>query len=133
MNRTGASLSLFCLAVGPAIVTAALGCVGVSIAQDKPTIPKPEGERIEPFKIAVEEKILRDLKDRLARTRWPDQIEGSNWEYGVPVAYMKDLIEYWQTRYDWREQEKKLNRFDQFVTRIDGLDIHFIHVRSKEK
>jgi pimeloyl-ACP methyl ester carboxylesterase len=97
-------------------------------AQDKPPV-----DRIEPFKIAVPDATLTDLKDRLARTRWPDQIDGAEWEYGVPLAYMKDLVSYWQTKFDWREQEKKLNAFDQFKTRIDGLDIHFIHVKSKEK
>jgi pimeloyl-ACP methyl ester carboxylesterase len=103
------------------------------MAEEKPASPNPNGERIEPFKIAVEDAILRDLKDRLARTRWPDQIHDTGWEYGVPIAYMQELVEFWRTRYDWREQEKKLNEFDQFVTRIDGLDIHFVHVRSKEK
>src|SRR5262245_24041087 len=103
------------------------------MAAEKPASHRPGGEQIEPFKIAVGDAVLRDLKDRLARTRWPDQIDDTGWEYGVPVAYMKDLVEYWKTRYDWREQEKKLNKLDQFVTRIDGLDIHFVHVRSKEK
>ena len=62
----------------------------------------PDGGRVEPFKIAVEEAILRDLNDRLGRTRWPDQIDGTGWEYGVPVDYMKDLVRYWRTGYDWR-------------------------------
>jgi pimeloyl-ACP methyl ester carboxylesterase len=133
MNRGGTLLELLRGAVSPAVVAAALACVGVSMAVDKSPSATPGGERIEPFKIAVEEKVLRDLKDRLARTRWPDQIDDTDWEYGVPVRYMKDLIDYWQTRYDWRDQEKKLNRFAQFVTRIDGLAIHFVHVRSKER
>src|SRR5262245_60596632 len=90
-------------------------------------------EKITPFKIAVDDKVLRDLNERLARTRWPDQIDGTEWEYGVPVAYMKELVEYWQKKYDWRTHEKNLNSFDQFITTLDGLDIHFIHVKSKEK
>jgi pimeloyl-ACP methyl ester carboxylesterase len=90
-------------------------------------------EAIAPFKIRVEDEVLRDLKDRLARTRWPSQIDGTEWEYGVPVAYMRELVAYWQTGFDWREQERRLNRLDQFVTTIDGLDVHFVHVRSKEK
>lgn len=90
-------------------------------------------EKIAPFKINVEDKVLRDLKERLEKTRWPDQIEGTNWEYGVPLAYMKELVEYWRTKYDWRAEEKKLNAFNQFITPIDGLDIHFVHVKSKEK
>ena len=90
-------------------------------------------EKIAPFKIAVADEVLRDLKERLARTRWPDQIDGTDWEYGVPLEYMKELVEYWRTKYDWRAHEKKLNAFDQFVTAIDGLDMHFVHVKSKEK
>jgi pimeloyl-ACP methyl ester carboxylesterase len=89
-------------------------------------------DQIKPFTIEVDDATLRDLKDRLARTRWPDQIDGTAWEYGVPVAHMKELVDYWQKKYDWRIQEERLNRFSQFVTRIDGLDIHFVHVRSKE-
>src|SRR5262245_58552780 len=103
------------------------------MAAEKPASHRPGGEQIEPFKIAVGDAVLRDLKDRLARTRWPDQIDDTGWEYGVPLATMKDLVEHWKTKYDWREQEKKLNKLDQFVTRIDGLDIHFVHVRSKER
>jgi pimeloyl-ACP methyl ester carboxylesterase len=88
---------------------------------------------IEPFKIAVPDAVLRDLQERLARTRWPDQVPGSGWEYGVPLSEMQQLVEYWRSGYDWREQERKLNGLNQFVTRIDGLDIHFVHVRSKEQ
>jgi len=116
-----------------AVIAVLLGGVDVAVSQERPAARKPDGERIEPFKIAVEDTVLRDLKDRLARTRWPDQIDGTGWDYGVPVAYMKELVDYWQTKYDWREQEQRLNKLNQFITRIDGLDIHFIHVKSKEK
>jgi pimeloyl-ACP methyl ester carboxylesterase len=88
---------------------------------------------IRPFKIAVEDAVLLDLKERLSRTRLPDAIDKSAWEYGVDLAYMKELLAHWRDKYDWRAAEKKLNAFPQFVTTIDGLDIHFIHVRSKEK
>ena len=101
----------------------------IVVAQEK----QPAKNLIEPFKITVDDATLRDLKERLARTRWPDQIAGSEWEYGVPLAYMKELVAHWQTKYDWRAAEKQLNAFNQFVTNIDGLDIHFIHVKSKEK
>src|SRR5262245_11855483 len=114
------------------VVTVALGSAGLSTADDKPA-PKNGGEQVVPFKIAVADGVLRDLNDRLARTRWPDQIDGTDWEYGVPVSYMRAFVEHWRTKYDWREHEKKLNSVDQFVTRIDGLDIHFVHARSKEK
>ena len=119
--------------IGAAVLAAALGVVGRVVAEDQPVSAKADGARIEPFKIAVEDGVLRDLKERLARTRWPDQIDGSGWEYGVPVAAMKDVVAHWQAKYDWRDQERRLNQLDQFVTRIDGLDIHFVHVRSKEK
>ena len=133
MNRRASQLGLLRGVVGGAIVAFGLGDVSVLRADDKPAPSKPDGERIEPFKIVIADAVLRDLKDRLARTRWPDQIAGTDWEYGVPLVYMRQLVEYWGATYDWREQEKKLNALDQFVTRIDGLDIHFVHVRSKEK
>ena len=89
--------------------------------------------RIVPFKIAVADDVLADLKQRLARTRWPDEIDGSEWDYGVKLGTMKELVAYWQNEYDWRKHERLLNEFDQFTTEIDGLKIHYIHVRSKEK
>jgi len=130
VKRVGGLLWLFRYGVGSTVIAVALGGVGGVVSGES---PKPDAERIDPFKIAVENAVVRDVKLRLARTRWPDQIDGAAWEYGVPLAYMKDLVEYWQTKYDWREQERRLNQLDQFVTRIDGLDIHFVHVRSKEK
>ncbi len=88
---------------------------------------------VKPFQIRVEEAVLQDLQERLARTRFPDQIAKSGWDYGLDAAYLKELVEHWRTRYDWRAWESKLNQLDQFKTNIDGLDIHFIHQRSKEK
>ncbi len=133
MNRGRGMQGLFHHAVGVTVMSLAVGASCRLMADEKPATPNSDAERIRPFKIAVDDAVLRDLKDRLARTRWPDQIDDTAWEYGVPVAYMKELAEYCQTKYDWREQEKKLNQLDQFVTTIDGLDIHFVHVRSKEK
>jgi len=92
---------------------------------------KPDA--IKPFKISVDDAVLRDLKERLGRTRFPDQIPDSGWDYGVDLGYMKDLVAYWKDKYDWRAEERKLNELPQFTTEIDGLSIHFIHVRSKEK
>jgi pimeloyl-ACP methyl ester carboxylesterase len=115
------------------LLAVAIGGGSRLMAQAKPATPNAEAERVQPFKIALPDSVLSDLKDRLARTRWPDQIDETGWEYGVPVAYMKELVEHWRTKYDWRGQEKSLNRLDQFVTTIDGLDVHFVHVRSKEK
>jgi pimeloyl-ACP methyl ester carboxylesterase len=95
--------------------------------------PAGTAEVIKPFTISVDDEVLRDLAERLKRTRWPHEIDGTGWEYGVPVRYMQELVAYWQTQYDWRKAERELNRFEQFVTRLDGLELHFLHVRSKEK
>lgn len=84
------------------------------------------------FTIHVEESALADLQSRLDRTRLPDQIPGSGWDYGSDRAYMDALLEYWRTEYDWRKHEAALNALPQFKTEIDGIDMHFVHVRSKE-
>ncbi len=85
---------------------------------------------IEPFRVAVDETQLEDLRSRLARTRFPDQIPGTEWEAGIPIAYLRELVDYWLEGYDWRREEARLNQFEQCSTRIDGQSIHFIHVRS---
>ena len=87
---------------------------------------------VRPFRIEIPEADLADLRDRLARTRWPDEIPGSGWEYGVNLGYMKDMVEHWCTTYDWRKHEAQLNELPQFTTTIDGQNIHFAHVRSPE-
>ncbi|MEC8860579.1 MAG: epoxide hydrolase [Pseudomonadota bacterium] len=85
---------------------------------------------IVPFEINVSDEAIADLRYRLANARLPAQIPGTGWEYGTNAQYLKELIDYWQTQFDWREQEAQLNTFDQFMTTIDGLPIHFIHQRS---
>ena len=87
-------------------------------------------DRIEKFEIRVEDAVLDDLKQRLARTRWTDQIEGSGWDYGTDGAYLKELCEYWREKFDWRSQEAQLNRFEHYRTEIDGQSLHFVHRRS---
>jgi epoxide hydrolase len=87
---------------------------------------------IRPFRIAISEADLDDLHDRLARTRWPGELEGIDWARGVPVDYLKGLAESWRTDYDWRAWEAKLNAYPQFTTEIDGQTIHFLHVPSPE-
>ncbi len=87
---------------------------------------------IRPFRIDVPQADLDDLRDRLARTRWPDELPGVGWDYGVPLAYMKELAAYWRDSYDWRTHEARLNAFPQFTTTIDGANVHFLHVRSPE-
>ena len=85
---------------------------------------------ITPFRIAVEEEQLTDLRERLARTRWPEREPVSDWSQGIPLAYLQELCEHWRERYDWRRTESELNAFEQFRTELDGLPIHFLHVRS---
>jgi hypothetical protein len=85
---------------------------------------------IQPFRVNVPQIILDDLQKRLARTRWPDEVEGVGWDYGTNLSYMKELVDYWQHGYDWRKHEAKLNQFAQFRAEIDGLNIHFIHERG---
>jgi pimeloyl-ACP methyl ester carboxylesterase len=85
---------------------------------------------VHPFRIAVPEPVLEDLRARLRATRWPDAELVSDWSQGAPLAWIQAMCDHWANRYDWRAREAALNRFDQFITRIDGLDIHFIHQRS---
>ena len=87
-------------------------------------------EAIERFEIRVDDSLLADLRTRLAHTRFPDQIDGTGWEYGFPVAYLRELVEHWRDKYDWRAQEARLNQLPQFRTRIDGQSIHFVHARA---
>jgi pimeloyl-ACP methyl ester carboxylesterase len=90
-----------------------------------------EGDVIRPFRVNIPEEQLVDLRRRIAMTRWPDRETVNDQSQGIQLAKIKPLVEYWGTGYDWRKTEAKLNALPQFVTKIDGLDIHFIHVRSK--
>ena len=85
---------------------------------------------IAPFRIEVPDAVLRDLRERIARTRWPDEISGSGWDYGTNLAYLRELLDYWRDRFDWRAQERKLNDLSQFRADVDGLDLHFVHARG---
>jgi pimeloyl-ACP methyl ester carboxylesterase len=87
---------------------------------------------IRPFRIEVSQAELDDLRDRLGRTRWPGEVPGIGWTRGVPLDYLKDLADYWANGFDWRGQEARLNELPQFVTTIDGQNVHFLHVRSPE-
>ncbi len=90
-----------------------------------------EDNSIRPFKVNIPEADLADLRQRLKATRWPDKETVADASQGAQLAKLRELVRYWGTGYDWRRAEAKLNAFPQFKTRIDGLDIHFIHVRSK--
>jgi pimeloyl-ACP methyl ester carboxylesterase len=91
------------------------------------------GEAIRPFRVDVPEDALVDLRKRIAATRWPERELVADQSQGVQLATMQALARYWGTEYDWRKCEARLNSVPQFVTEIDGLDIHFIHVRSKHE
>ncbi len=87
-------------------------------------------ELVTPFRIDVSDAGLADLRDRLRRTRWPERETVADWSQGIPRAYVQDLCRYWADGYDWRAREARLNGFRQYRTEIDGLAIHFVHVRS---
>ncbi|HUI48521.1 MAG TPA: epoxide hydrolase [Acidimicrobiia bacterium] len=89
-------------------------------------------DAIEPFRISIDDAVLDDLRRRLAQTRFPDRIDGTGWEYGIPVDYLRELVAYWCDGYDWRTQEARLNELAHFRTTIDGQSIHFVHARSSD-
>jgi pimeloyl-ACP methyl ester carboxylesterase len=85
---------------------------------------------IEPFEVRVDDAVLDDLQRRLAATRFPDQISGTSWEYGVPVDYLRVLVDYWRDGYEWRAQERRLNELSHHLTTVDEQVVHFVHARS---
>jgi epoxide hydrolase len=87
---------------------------------------------IRPYRISVPQAEIDDLRERLTRTRWSRDLPGTGWERGVPVSYLRDLAAYWATEYDWRAHEAALNAYPQFITTIDGAQLHLLHVRSAE-
>jgi pimeloyl-ACP methyl ester carboxylesterase len=89
-------------------------------------------DEVERFEVHVDDVVLDDLRDRLALTRFPDEIPDTGWEYGIPLDYLRELVAYWQDGYDWRAEEARLNELSQFRTTIDGVSIHFVHVRSED-
>src|SRR5919107_76643 len=102
------------------------------MADSVPNTDDKTTAEIRPFRIEIPQAALDDLRERLARTRFPDEIPGVGWSRGVPLDYLRDLAHYWADGFDWREQEAKLNGLPQFTTTIDGQNIHFLHVRSPE-
>lgn len=86
---------------------------------------------MQPFQINIPQSILDDLQQRLQRTRWPDEVAGVGWDHGTNLAFLQQLVGYWQNRFDWRAQEAKLNQFSHFRTEVDGVGIHLIHERGK--
>ena len=88
---------------------------------------------IRPFKIEIPDAEIEDLRRRLASTRWPEKELVDDWSQGIPLSYVQEVCAYWGEKYDWRSREALLNQWPQFMTEIDGIDIHFIHVRSKHE
>ena len=81
----------------------------------------------EPFTIAIPDDVLDDLHQRLIRVRWPDDIPETGWQYGTSLAYLKELVTYWGSEYDWRAQERRLNRFSHYRVQLDDILLHYIH------
>ncbi|MCK9876521.1 epoxide hydrolase 1 [Frankia sp. Ag45/Mut15] len=95
------------------------------------TVHRPVADAVlEPFRARVTEAEVADLRERLGRTRWPDQLPGTGWGLGTDRGYLVDLCGYWRDAYDWTALERRLNAFPQFRTHIDGQRLHFLHVRS---
>lgn len=91
-----------------------------------------EGDEIRPFRVAVPDRDLADLRDRLDRVRWAPEPSGSGEDYGVPGSFVQELVAHWREKYDWRAWESRINEHPQFITTIDGTSVHFLHVRSPE-
>jgi pimeloyl-ACP methyl ester carboxylesterase len=115
---------LVLFAVPLLVLSGSLSVIGLEPQQTTNT------EAIVPFKIRIPNETLADLKARLNRARFPDELSSAGWDYGTNLDYLKGLVAYWRDTYDWRQQERLLNQLPQFKTRVDGLDIHFVHRRS---
>src|SRR5262249_1943821 len=126
-HLTRRDFARFAAATAATVVTSA-ACLAPSAAKER-VLGKLD---LKQFRIAIPDADVDDLKARLARTRWPDTIPGSGWDYGVDLAWARDMAGYWGNGFDWRKEEAKLNAFPQFTTTIDGQNIHFLHVRSPE-
>jgi len=84
-----------------------------------------------PFRIDVPDRDQVDLRRRLTATRWPDHLDGVGWEYGTEPGYLRELVDYWATGFDWRREERRLNRYPQFRAAVDDLGVHFVHQRGR--
>jgi hypothetical protein len=120
--------------IAPAATAAASNAaIGGSLAAAAAMAQPAQDESIRPFRVHVPQEAIDELRRRIAATRWPDKETVADQSQGVPLATMRELSRSWATDYDWRKAEAKLNALPQFVTTIDGLDIHFIHVRSRHE
>ena len=117
------------------LITAAIGFAVAVAASLFPTYPgsAATNDTIRPFRVRVPQEALTDLRRRIAATRWPDKETVADQSQGAQLAKLQELVRYWGSDYDWRKAEAKLNALPQYTTNIDGVDIHFIHVRSLHK
>jgi pimeloyl-ACP methyl ester carboxylesterase len=115
--------------IATAAVASAVGLVPVKLLAASTT----EDTAIHPFRIHVPDEAIADLRKRIAATRWPPRETVNDRSQGAQLAKIEPLVRYWGSRYDWRQVETQLNALPQFMTRIDGLDIHFLHIRSRHK
>lgn len=90
-------------------------------------------KNMEVFKVSVSQQVLDDLKSRLQNTRWPGEAEGSGWHFGTSEVYLKELVQYWLTSYDWRKQEAELNKYPQYIADVNGVKVHFQYIKGKGK
>lgn len=112
-----------------------IGVAGLTLSPDisfAKTITSPM-LKVTPFKASIPDSALEDLRIRLSRTRWPDEISGSGWEMGANSAYVKELCAYWANGYSWRKTESLINSYPNYTAQIDGYQVHFIHVKGKGK
>jgi hypothetical protein len=123
-RRFVAAATIGIVATGAASLLSSPGSRALAAGADAP---------IRPFQINIPEADLVDLRRRLAMVRWPDKEPVDDDSQGVPLATMQELVSHWQADYDWRKIEARLNALPQFITGIDGVDIHFIHIRSKHE
>lgn len=127
LSRLSAPLTVLAL-LGLSTAPMPIGTVAV-IAQAPPS--SAADTTLRPFRIAVPDAVLTDLKTRLKTPRIPEPLQGDGWRLGTDTAYLRELVTYWRDSFNWREQERKLNTMEQFTTNIDGLNIHFVHRKSK--
>ena len=114
------------------VLLAVAGCTrAVPAAESGASAAQPGGTGVRPFHVGVPDAALVELRQRIAATRWPDRETVGDRSQGAQLAKLQELLRYWGTGYDWRKLEARLNALPQFVTTIDGVDIHFIHVRSR--
>jgi pimeloyl-ACP methyl ester carboxylesterase len=120
--------------IASTVITGALALQGTTSNSQGPSLTDyRSSETIRPFQVSISNDDLKDLRKRILETRWPDKETVSDQSQGAMLSKLQGLVNYWGKSYDWRRAEKKLNSFPQFITTIDGVDIHFIHVRSKER